>query len=265
MLIDIYCLKGDPHKMEQAEIVGTLIRKQVFKFDDILELITNIYQDVNTPFPYIGNVEANSKGLIIPSVGNFFFWVILSKTSDVIVLDDFGASLTSNRITVLNKMCERAASDRNSIWQFADKWQMSHHKTSIERLVSYYVYYVVNHFNAKDYRSWLMADGYFVQAPFDENLNKYHYTGIDMSILNNTALLSGKLETAIFNSDQANRINPLTQRKIRAFVKDYLKIKKINPATEVSEDGSGRKSGNVISLSRFESLKNDVIQGFSNK
>ncbi len=94
MLIDIYCLKGDPHKMEQAEIVGTLIRKQVFKFDDILELITNIYQDVNTPFPYIGNVEANSKGLIIPSVGNFFFWVILSKTSDVIVLDDFGASLT---------------------------------------------------------------------------------------------------------------------------------------------------------------------------
>lgn len=265
MLIDIYCLKGNPQKIEQSQIVGSLTGKQVFKFDDILELIKGIYQDVKTPFPYIGNVEANNRGLIIPSIGDYFFWVILSKTSDIIVLDDFGASLTSNRITVLNNMCTKAASDKNSIWEFADKWQLSHHKTSIERLVSYYVYYVRNHYNATDYKSWLMADGYFVQAPFDENQNKYHYTGIDMSVLNNTERLSGRLETAIFNSNPNHRITPFLQREIRIFVNDYLKSKRIAPNTAVNDDGSARKGSVTISAGRFESLKNDIIQSFSNR
>ena len=264
MLIDIYCLKGNPQKIEQAEIVGSLIRKQVLKFDDILDLIAGIYQDANSPFPYIGNVHASTNGLVVPSVGNYFFWVILSKTSDVIVLDDFGAALTNNRISVLNNICTRAAGEKNSIWDFASKWSLTHHKTSTERLVSYYVYFVKNHFEADDYASWLKADGYFVQAPFDEYMSKYHYTGIDMSSLDSSDRLSGMLETAIFRSIPNNRISQALQKEIHRFVSEYMKYRKLPSDTTVSEK-SGRKGENVISTGRMESLKNDAILNYSRR
>jgi hypothetical protein len=263
LLIDAYFLRGDYRHIEQTKVLGSLVKRPVSGVDDVLEILGQVYRDANSPFPFIGNIKALSNGLVVPNVGDCFFWFIVSNDSDTIILEDFGSSDKANRISILDQICNSAATQKNSIWTFAESWLRTHHKTSTERLVSYYVHYVKTHFYNDEYRDWLGADGTFVQAPFDISTNKYHYTGIDLRSIDSTSQLRGQLESDVFNSDSAVRISPGEQREIRIFVSEYMVSKRIPLDTVI--DNHGLKDVHCVSVSKYEAIRNDILSIYSKK
>ena len=86
LLIDAYFLRGDYRHIEQTKVLGSLVKRPVSGVDDVLEILGQVYRDANSPFPFIGNIKALSNGLVVPNVGDCFFWFIVSNDSDTIIL-----------------------------------------------------------------------------------------------------------------------------------------------------------------------------------
>ncbi len=267
MLIDVYCLRGDPARPEEAEIAASLRERQVREFDDILPVIGSIYADVKSPCPIIGNVRAEANGFLIPTVGRYFFWVVVSDPRGAICLDDFGSSATCNRVSVLDGICRSSFCNEDGIWEFEKKWTLTHHRTRSERLIAYYVSYVQTRCGDGSYREWLGADGFFAAAPFDETRESRFYAGIDMRRLDTSNVLKGRLEAEVFLADGQKRTSQAEQNEIRIFVAEYLAGRKINPAARVNDGPAAilGKDEEIVSAGRYESIRSDILQVYAKR
>lgn len=248
MLVNIACLQGKQEELSRAKLLGEFKDIEVTNTDPIITKITQIYTHPESPYPCLGTVKATMDGFIIPQVGDCFFWITIAQGGPVI-LEDFGSG--ENRLDRFNSICSQQMSKATSIWSFASLWEQSHHKTSIERLVSYYVHSVTNQLPVAAYASWLGAKGAFLKHPLDQTRTDTYFVGIDMSFMDNTSNIVGLLENHLCNNVLKTKLSRTEEHFIRKFVAEYIRYKSLDRAMIVAKhDG--------IAENRFEAMCKEI-------
>jgi hypothetical protein len=253
MLVNIACLKGNSEELNRAKLLGEFREIDVTNTDPIIAKITEIYKHPDSPYPRLGTVKATLDGFIVPQIGDCFFWVTIDQGGPII-LEDFGSG--NDRLDRFNSICRQQMSRGASIWAFAELWNQSHHKSSIERLVSYYVHNVTSQMSVSAYASWLGGRGNFVRLPEDHSKEDTYCVGIDMSFLDNSSNLVGLLENHICNKVFKGDLSKNDQRFIHKFVVKFVLYKSIDTKAIVSKNDG-------ITESRFETLCRDITNMYN--
>ncbi|MGN1392769.1 MAG: hypothetical protein ACI4V7_01785 [Succinivibrionaceae bacterium] len=260
MLINIACLEGDPDRLSSAKLVALRSNLQVTSLKEVINAISDLYKFKDSPLPYIGNVKATSDGLLIPSIGNLFLWIVLQDSYSNIILDDFGSGSQKNRMSSLDSSCRQNMLYKKSIWEFANNWSLTHHKTSVERLVSYYVNYVGNHQEVFVYKKWLKAIGSFLISPIHNDKNLRFYVGIDLSCLDSSNSLKGVLETSIVKQHNLNILgNKKLEKEIIFFVSKFMNDKKLSLDTKITNN----TNDNEYPITKVDSLTKDLLKNYA--
>lgn len=257
MLISIACLHGDYNEFPSVKLDGIIKDLEVNSFNDVLRHLANIYAHPQNPYPIIGNVKATEKGLLIPNIGNRFFWFYVQDNYTNIILDDFGSG--KGVINSLNTICHNSLFRMASIWEYNNSWSRTHHKTSSERLISYYVNYVINNTEKEKYTDWLGATGEFFVDLSDPEKNERFYVNIDMRLVDNSNHLKGILEAKLIN--HINKYDQETQKEVRHIVEQFMFTKHLDEATNVATTTNKNSSG--FPLSKVESLSKDLISSYN--
>lgn len=195
MLVNIACLDGNCNDVAHARVLAVIKRHEINNIYDIGEVLAKVYTDPKCPYPVIGTVEADRFGIIKPHLCDKFFWITVAPNGPVII-DDFGAG--RNRLDRFHFICAKAAKNKTSIWDFANEWKNTHHKSSIEALVHGYVHYVTMACLESDYCEWLGATGVFDKPPYDCSDGNCLCVGLDVSSMDTTCELSAILEDHYF-------------------------------------------------------------------
>ncbi len=248
MKVDIHCLQGDPTNLAKAKSLAMISSIEVNSIDDITRQIATIYQDPCSPYPRIGTVRATQTGLIIPSIGECFFWITISD-GGVMILEDFGSG--RDRLDHFYAICNNHLKKCSSIWDFEQLWNGSHHKTSTEKLVSNYINHICCTTPNSSYSSWLGAKIVYEQTP----LGKI-FCGIDLRTLDTSSSLAGNLEESLYKSFIRGRLERFDEIFIKRLVKAYLLHKEISLSATITDHK------NEISNKQFLIMCNDLNNVF---
>lgn len=252
MLISIACLSGSADDLSRAKLITLIRNLEANNVNDVINHLASIYRHPKSPYPIMGTIKTEINGLIVPSLGNKFIWVFVQDGGNVI-LDDFGSGNGTNRMDNFNNVCRQAMKSCKSVWNFAEIWQRSHHKTSIEALVHNYVNFVSISENRGSYSSWLGASGSFQRPPFSENKDERFYVGIDVSTMDNRNSIKGLLENAYYKAfiNKHSIVDEITGRK---FVKAFMNSKRLHPEAVLSRNPHG------IDAEKLKQLTQEMLE-----
>lgn len=243
MKVDISCLQGDIDHLSRAKTLAVIKDFEVNSPDEIITQIARIYKEPNCPYPRIGTTVATSEGFIVPSIGDCFFWVTISNEG-VLILDDFGSG--PDRLQKFYGICAQSASQCQSIWEFANKWSNTHHKSSIERLVTSYIHHVCSTTPSSRYVNWLGA-----KSVYEQTQNGKIYFGINLSYIDTTSNITCICHDYIWHNFIKKNNDKFEEAFVKEIVTQYFKYQGIDKNTNVSE------KPNDISQKDFSLICND--------
>lgn len=233
MLVSVACLNGNYENVEIANTICLHSNVNISSFEDITTILTDLYSHPDSPYPFIGTTKATKNGFLIPQIENNFIWIFMQNTGNLDLNDFVNTSFSSdsNRIDSLKQFCEKAMQKKISFWKLHDYLVNSRYRSSIEKILSYYVYYVSENLESSQYESWLKASIIECVAPFDKKKIRQSYIGIDLSYFDTCNKLGNILEQRLCtNSRDVSKEN---QQNIKNLIMWYLNQEKINYNTIV--------------------------------
>ncbi len=265
MLVNVSCLNGSADNLTSIKKLVS-IQKDIKNFQDVCAILTAIYQDKKAPYPIIGTVTGTKEGFLIPDIGSNLFWIsIIPNMQKPLLLNDFGIPSSSdnneapnttkhnNRLATLMRVCQQCMRRKISIWRLASILSMRDYDTATERLIHFYVHYVLSHCTADEDTSWLGAMGNFYNIPALHITSQYCVT-IDMSSLTNNNSVAGQLENHLAKNCFPNGLSRFEQTFIRKLVSMFLANKDVAYDSQLVAN----KSKVGVTQKQFDSLWKNI-------
>ncbi len=250
MKVNITCLQGNPDNLIRAKTIAAIKNCEVSSTKDIIKQIAAIYKDVQCPYPFVGTLKATTDGFLIPSIGDKFIWITIVQEG-YLVLEDFGAG--NNRLERFYITCASASTHCKSIWEYIESWNLTHYKSSIERLVSGYIHYVCSTMPYSQYSKWLGAQILYEQTP-----NGQVFFGIDMSKLDTTSNIACKAQDFLWQNYIKKDMDRKQEKFVKKLISQYLDYKGIDSKKDISESSVFEQNVSHLTPKDFTDICNDL-------